>query len=177
MWIRRWTLPDCTSSWISDMSKLPALPAENSFANNEAESAGTYATTCMYSLNLSRNLVRLSGFSRVIIFVISSTVFAGRWILRLLEGGEGKKMLRMELRLKSESSMQLNWFALLSLSKHRLLFVWFIAARWPDNWVKLKGLKACWNMARYNDLRVKGALICVFYICSQWVQVQRISSD
>lgn len=46
----------------------------------------TYATTCMYSANLPRNLVRLPGWSTIIIFVISSTVFAGRRIPRLLEG-------------------------------------------------------------------------------------------
>lgn len=46
----------------------------------------TYATTCMYSANFPRNLVRVAGCLTIIISVISSTVFAGRGMPRRLEG-------------------------------------------------------------------------------------------
>lgn len=62
---------------------------ENTFSYYET--ASTYATTCMYSANLPRNLVRVPGLSTIIICVSSSTVFAFRGIPRLLAGREEKR--------------------------------------------------------------------------------------
>lgn len=47
----------------------------------------------MYRANFSKNLVRVDGSWRIILCLISSAVFAGSGMLRLLEREEGQKVL------------------------------------------------------------------------------------
>lgn len=64
----------------------------------------------MYSANFPRNVVRLPGWSTIIISVISSTVFAGRRIPRFLAGANDRLSTTLCFKQEFTSSPEWNHF-------------------------------------------------------------------
>lgn len=72
-------------------SSSPAPPVNTLMTVKEINwkwDVSTYATTCIYSVNLCRKPVRVEGSVRIILDVICSLAFPGREIRRLLRGGK-----------------------------------------------------------------------------------------
>ena len=120
-----WGVPWQLTRKVLLFAFLCHLPSKKTPSVNY-ETVSTYATTCMYTANLPRNLVRVPGLSTIIICVSSSTVFAFRGIPRLLAGREEKR------KDSSRTAQKLCIYIWICSherkAQQRQLFVWCIEA-------------------------------------------------